>query len=147
VSAKRYAALTLAVLLAACASEPPQDVHLARSVLTAGDPNDRFNRVDQVSFKHSDTVHLFDIVQWGDTLNDAGKRIVKWTWYNEDRQVTSTESKLYFFASPYELQAQLPASALEPGPHHRVEVLIDGNLLDQRDFEVLPDAAPANPAP
>lgn len=95
-------------------------------------------RIPSSIFNSNDTIYFFTIVSWDNIDKGAGAHEVTWTWSINGVPSGRFRQKFNLYRTPFELYTYMPASTLGVG-HHRVEIQMDGRVLDARDFEVVQD--------
>ena len=140
-----------AASLAACTSTPVEQMPLASSFTIAGDrdavrsdtPSRQFQAADEVwaesvlSWDPARANEKFEFWKWSwqPSPTSAGYHDVYWKWYSGDHIVATDERMLRFKFAPFAISGHQPASTLGSG-HHRVEVYVDGRLIDTQEFDV-----------
>lgn len=131
-----FAVGVAATVVCALAYVPPLDlVEVSDSYTTSRGSTDVAERVARSSFGREETVYLKTVLQWDD-WSVGRTHFVAWIWYANDQPSAHNMMQMDFDGSPFVLLGYTPAASLGTG-HHRVEVYVDGQLLDQRAFEVM----------
>jgi hypothetical protein len=112
------------------------------SFVTAGDEAaTSFKRVPQKAFTIADRLYFLTMITWEPVGSKAGRHKLTYLWYANGVLVSKVETKVNFYATPFETWGTIPASALGVG-EHKVELLIDDWAYDTQTFTVT-DAVPA----
>lgn len=118
---------------------PPADlIETADSYLTTRGSTDLSDRKPRIIFTRKETVCLKTIIRWDGTLENwwvGRNQDVTWTWYTGDQPKANHSVKIDFDRTPFVLLGYLPAGDLGRGKH-RVELRINDELFDRREFEV-----------
>jgi hypothetical protein len=104
-------------------------------VTTGGDL--KFEEVPVSDVPLKDTVYVLTHLRWSPATQHAGRHEVQWLWYSGDRLVHAGNRQLNFRKTPFRLRSFLPAGGLGLG-HYRVNVLIDGTIIDSQEFNIVP---------
>lgn len=112
-------------------------IDVRESYLTAKTQTTLEERHPRETFRPSETVHLKTVLYWDDwTVKLEPYFVLTWVWYTGDDEIGSYETELEFGDAPQVLEGFVPAKELGSGKH-RVELYVDGELFDTREFEVL----------
>ena len=149
----RIAAIALlgAAAVAGCTSTPIEQMPVRSSFTVAGDqsairsenPSRNFKITDEVwsetvvawNPKNSNENFQFAWWSWHTSETSAGYHDIYWKWYSGNQIVATDERMQRFKEAPYAISGHQPANALGSG-HHRVEVYVDGRLIDTQDFDI-----------
>ena len=91
---------------------------------------------DAVKVQAGEIVYLKTVLHWDD-WSAGGDHQVTWHWFTGDQPRGSASVPVRFGLPPRVLLGSMPATDLGVG-RHRVEIYVDGELFDARDFEVVP---------
>jgi hypothetical protein len=131
-SLKNSACITL-MLLTSCATGP--QVHVVSSFLVSSESLAKGKRTPATTFTLEDVVRFYVDIRWDDATKDLGLYHVTFKW-SQDSKVLSSAIRTYRFnTTPFELWTQRAASALGVG-HFRVEVLVGGEVLASKEFDI-----------
>ena len=122
---------SLAFALTACIEVRP-----AGGVLTKQEALLNGKRVATNRFTTEDVIRCYVSVTWDDVTAGAGEHSVIWNWYKGEKLISSHKKKLDFNYAPYEVYTTRPAFALGVG-HFKVETLVDGKIMDSREFDIV----------
>lgn len=118
---------------------PPVDlIETSDSYLTTRGSTDLGDRKPRIIFTRKETVCLKTIIRWDGTLENwwvGRNQDVSWTWYTGDTIKADHSVKIDFDRTPFVLLGYMPGGDLGRGKH-RVELRINGELFDRREFEV-----------
>ncbi len=118
---------------------PPADlIEMSDSYLTTRGSTGLGDRKPRIIFTRKETVCLKTIIRWDGTLENwwvGRNQQVSWTWYTNDKLKSDHSVKIDFDRTPFVLLGYMPGSDLGRGKH-RVELRLNGELFDTRDFEV-----------
>lgn len=149
----RAAALALLGIaaLAGCTSTPVEQIPVRSSFTIAGDqaavrseePSRQFKLGDEVwsetvvAWNPANANEHFDFWMWSwqTSPTSAGYHNIFWKWYTGDQVVAQDERVQRFKESPYAISGHRAASELGSG-HHRVEIYLDGRLINTQEFEI-----------
>jgi hypothetical protein len=134
-SSKFHAAAAVAALsilvLAGCASP---SMRYAGVITASENPEVREVPTKKVALK--DRVVVVTHVAWPEVDKQGGLHAVRWNWYEGETLIAERQRTLDFGKTPFRFFRSLPASDLGIG-HYRVEVLVDGNRVDEQFFDVV----------
>ncbi|AXQ30855.1 hypothetical protein D0B54_20165 [Solimonas sp. K1W22B-7] len=123
--------------LAASLFVPPTElIDVNESYLTARAQTGIEDRAPRERFSSSEKVYMKTVLGWDDWLVGEVPYVVTWAWYTGDEQVAEFSREMEFGAAPKVLEGYWPAAELGPG-RHSVELYIDDELIDTREFEIL----------
>jgi hypothetical protein len=144
-------ALLGAATVAGCTSTPIEQMPVRSSFTVAGDQSAVRSDNPSRSFKLSDEVWAETVVAWDPKSSNenfefwlwswrtsetsAGYHDIYWKWYTGDQIVATDERMQRFKEAPFAISGHEPANALGDG-HHRVEVYLDGRLIDTQEFDI-----------
>ncbi|PPE73775.1 hypothetical protein C3942_10200 [Solimonas fluminis] len=118
---------------------PPVDlIEMSDSYLTTRGSTDLGDRKPRIIFTRKETICLKSIIRWDGMLEDwwvGRNQQVSWAWYTDGQLQSDHQVKIDFDRTPFVLLGYMPGSELGRGKH-RVELRINGELFDSRDFEV-----------
>lgn len=120
--------------VAACASS---SLHYSGLVTAA--PDDTRSR--DVATRRVALRDRVTVVTHADPLDDGragGQHAVRWKWYEGQTLIAEQSKTLDFAKTPIRFSRSLAASDLGVG-HYRVEVLVDGERVDEQVFDVVPN--------
>ncbi len=129
----RVVALALC-LLAGCASS---SLHYS-GLVTAAPDDTRSRDVATRRVALRDRVTVVTRADAPDGSAGDGQHAVKWKWYEGQTLITEQSKTLDFAKKPIRFSRSVAASDLGVG-HYRVEVLVDGERVDEQVFDVVPN--------
>jgi len=88
----------------------------------------------RLRFARDEAIYLTTVLDWKDPWVET-VHAVEWQWLSGARARSAYRVRLRFGEPPYVLQGSLPARELGAG-RHTVRVLVDGRVLDQREFDI-----------
>jgi len=106
------------------------------ALVTTGADTLTFKRQAMSSFSEADRIYHFMTVRWEPIDKGAGRHEVIWRWSVDGKVLSEIKQKPNFHTTPFELQATLLGTAMGAG-RGRIDVLIDGQLFDSREFDVV----------
>lgn len=115
---------------------PDQLIDVTDSYLTARGSYDVEDRRAREVFTLDERVHLKTILDWDDPSVET-VHYAYWLWYTDDELVGQSGEALRLDEMNYVMLANMPAAELGTG-RHRVEFHLGSQLLDSREFEVVP---------
>lgn len=115
---------------------PDQLIDVTDSYLTAQGSYDVEDRRAREVFTLDERVHLKTILDWDDPSVET-VHYAYWLWYTDDELVGQSGDALRLDDMNYVMLANMPAAELGTG-RHRVEFHLGSQLLDSREFEVIP---------
>ena len=121
-------------LVAGCASS---SLHYSGLVTAAPDDT----RARDVATRRVALRDRVTVVTHADPLDGdrgAGQHAVRWKWYEGQTLIAEQSKTLDFAKTPVRFSRSLAASDLGVG-HYRVEVLVDGERVDEQVFDVVPN--------
>jgi serine/threonine protein kinase len=87
------------------------------------------------------TFYTVNWMRWDPSIADAGAHDIEWRYYLGDGlRVVRKDPGVLFKLNPRHLQWSQPAAGFEVG-HYRVDILIDGKVVDKVEFDVVPAGA------
>lgn len=113
-------------------------IEVVDSYLTTRGSTDLGERKARIIFTKKETVCLKTVLRWNGQWDDwwvGRNRRVSWLWTTDGRVRNHHSVQIDFDKTPFVLLGYMPAGELGPGSH-RVEVRIDDNLFDTREFDV-----------
>lgn len=119
-------------------SRSNDNVELITSFTTSGeikDDTDVFKRTDSSTFKHHDTIFYFANFTWADIEDNGGRHKTVYKWYSNGKIIGALKWKGKFETAPWEVRSSMHAATLGYG-NHKVELYVDGVLVDAKEFEV-----------
>ena len=125
--------LVFELIVSGCAT--PRIELVSGLVTTGGDL--KFEEVPVSDVRLKDTAYILTHLRWSPATDDGGLHDVQWLWYSGDQLVHAGKKQLHFRKTPYRLYSFLPATGLGLG-HYRVNVLVDGVIVDTQQFNVVP---------
>lgn len=128
----------LALLLGACATDLSQNnFTVFNGMVTSGGTGAKWEEIPVKAVSQKDTIYVMTHVRWEPTDKDLGIHTLEWDGYSADGKqvIKHTDDRMRFKASPYRFWYYIAASDLEVG-HYKVNVLIDGRLVDTQEFDV-----------
>lgn len=135
----RAGALVTVAAVAICAVFYVRAVDLidvTDAYVTARGSYDPGHRRPRLQFTRDETVYAKTVLDWDDP-SVGTYHLVSWSWLTDGVVHEQFADALYFDDAPYTLLGEIPAATLGSG-RHRVEVFIDGELMDAREFEIAP---------
>lgn len=133
-----FAALAVASCLAfsvpTMAAKP--QLEKVSALVTTGADSLSFKRQAMSSFSEADRIFHFLTVRWEPIDKGAGRHEIIWRWYIDGKLISEIKQKHNFHTTPFELQATQLGTAMGAG-HGRIDVLIDGQLFDSKEFNVV----------
>jgi hypothetical protein len=143
--------LLAALSLPGCTSTPVEQMPLQSSFTIAGDRDAVRSAHASHHFALGDEVWVETVVgwdaakanekfefwnwSWRTSDTSAGWHDIYWKWYSGSSIVATDERVQRFMRAPYAISGHQPAAALGSGPH-RVEVYVDGRLIDTQQFDI-----------
>lgn len=115
---------------------PDQLVDVTDSYLTARGSYDVEDRRARDVFTLDERVHLKTVLDWDDPSVET-VHYAYWLWYTDGELVGQSGEALRLDDMNYVMLANMPAAELGAG-RHRVEFHLGSQLLDSREFEVVP---------
>src|SRR3954447_6294383 len=127
----------LYVLLQSCTTSlTAPELHVFNGLVTNGGSGPKFEVIPMTEIHQKDTIYVITHVRWEPATSDAGEHSVAWTWYSGERVVATRTMKLQFSKTPYRFWYRIPAAGFDLG-HYRVDVAIDGKIVDTRECDVV----------
>lgn len=118
---------------------PPTDlIEVSDSYLTTRGSTDLSDRKPRIIFTRKETVCLKTIIRWDGQLEDwwvGRNQQVSWVWTTNGEVKVRHNVKIDFDRTPFVLLGYMPAGDLGKG-QHRVELRINDEVFDEREFEV-----------
>ncbi len=114
---------------------PAEQMDVTDSYLTSRDDAQSAVPLRQKQFTMSDTVHARTVVDWGVSQDLGPVHIAMWIWYSRGQPAATDAAPVIFKSRPYVIAVKRPAQALGEG-NHKVEIYLDGVLMDTRPFEI-----------
>jgi hypothetical protein len=133
-SRKSLATLVAAFSILALAGCASPSMRYTGVITASENPNIREVPTKKVALK--DRVVVVTHVAWPEVDKQGGLHAVRWNWYEGDTLIAERQRTLDFGKTPFRFFRSLPASDLGIG-HYRVEVLVDGNRIDEQLFDVV----------
>jgi hypothetical protein len=97
----------------------------------------KFEEVPVSDVHLKETAIVLTHLSWSPATEEAGRHKVQWLWYSGVQLVHMGKKDVNFRKTPYRLHSFVPAAGLGLG-HYRVDVLIDGKLIDTQEFNIVP---------
>ncbi len=94
------------------------------------------DRRPREQLRAGEIVYLKTVVDWND-WSVGGNHDVNWQWLTGEQLRSAHHAKMRFGQPPRVLLGTMPAADLGIG-RHRVQLYVDGELFDERSFEVVP---------
>lgn len=110
-------------------------LHFYNGMITSGGAGGKYEEIPMTSISLKDHVYVVTHVRWNPEAGSAGTHNISWLWYSRGNLESKTERKMELIKTPWQCWGSMSPGALEVG-HHRVDVLIDGNVIDTHEFDI-----------
>jgi hypothetical protein len=133
---KRIFILLLVYSLAGCAISVDR-MHFYNGMVTVGGEGARFEEIPMTSVRQKDRFYVLEHVSWEPVTADAGNHSLEWHMYSGGNLVVQRkrDRDLHMKKTPYRIYWTMPAADFAVG-HYRVDVLIDGKVVDSHEFDI-----------
>ncbi len=110
-------------------------IRVYNSVITNGGSGTKYEEIPTSSVQKKDHVYVVTHLRWNPELGDLGTHHFTWTWYSGDSIVAKRAKDLDMKTTPYRVWWGFQAAFFENG-HYRVDVAIDGKVIDSHEFNI-----------
>jgi hypothetical protein len=133
---KRIYILLFAYALAGCAISVDR-MHFYNGMVTVGGEGARFEEIAMTTIRQKDRFYVVEHVSWEPLTEDAGNHSLEWRMYSGGNLVVQRkrDHDLHMRKTPYRFWWTMPAADFAVG-HYRVDVLIDGRVVDTHEFDI-----------
>jgi hypothetical protein len=129
---------TILILCQGCASTAisKDKYQVYNGFITTGGDTTKFEFVPTKTVSQKDEVYVVEHIKWDPNLGSQGVHPVRWQWYSGDKLVAVRSEQKKFDKTPDEFWYRLPGGDFKSG-HYRVDVSIDGTIVDSQEFDVV----------